>query len=210
MVAFSVNLGTNNSTVAGRYNGALGGSDVDINYGNYTSSFDYVYGGCIQHTNGYYHVGIVAGSYLNTYGNYQVCTNVITKVSGSFVIKHPDPEKYDTHELYHNFVESPTEGDNLYRYEIKAINCSATLQLPDYFKFLNKNPQVKVAPKNHFGNGYGIVDESLSCVTFTTSEDGDYNVLVIGTRKDQKAIDNWKGVERLKYDPHPKVVGVVN
>ena len=210
MVAFSSHFAGYNSTVAGRYNGALGGADVDLNYGNYTSSFNYVYGGCNMHTNGYYHVGLVAGTYLNNYGNYQVCTNCITKVSGSFVMRHPDPAKYDTMDLYHNFVESPNEGDNFYRYQITAQNCSAVLQLPDYFKYLNKFPQVKVAPKNHFGNGYGVVDETLSCVTFTTNQDGEYNVLIIGTRKDEKAVGGWSGVERLKYDSHPKVVGVSN
>lgn len=119
-------------------------------------------------------------------------------MAGSFVIPHPDPAKTLTHQLQHSYVEAPTEGDTMYRYEITVQNCSHVLTLPDYFKYLNRTPQVKVAPKDHFGRGYGIVDESLSCVNFTTTQDGKYNVLILATRKDCGAIENWKGVERLK------------
>ena len=119
----------------------------------------------------------------------------VTKVSGSFIIQHPDPAKCDSYQLVHNFVETDSEGDNIYRYEINTQNCSAILELPDYFKYLNKNSQVKVSPKNHFGRGYGIIDESMDFVTFTTTQDGSYNVLIIGTRKDEVAIKAWKGVE---------------
>lgn len=210
LVAFDAHINGNNSTLGGRYNGMLGGSDNDGGWGNYGLCGNFMYGGCINNVNGYSHVGITGGTYLGTYGNYQNCAQVITKTTGSFFMKHPDPSKCDTHELYHNFVESPTEGDNIYRYEVEMKNCAATLELPDYFKYLNKNPQVKVSPKNHFGRGFGIVDENLNCVTFTTNTDGIYNVFIIGTRKDDPAMASWKGVERLKYDSHPKVVGVVN
>jgi hypothetical protein len=129
---------------------------------------------------------------------------IITKSSGSFVIPHPDPAKRATTALKHSYVEGPTEGDTIYRYEINVQNCCHTLQLPDYFKYLNRHPQVKVAPKNHFGTGYGIVDELLSCVTFSTTQDGKYNVLIFGTRKDFNAVKNWKGVERVK-NFHPVI-----
>ena len=88
--------------------------------------------------------------------------------------------------------------NTLYRYLVCTVNCSATLELPSYFKFLNKNPQVKIAPKNNFGRGYGVVDDSLSCVDITTNCDGQFNVLVIGTRKDKMAVCAWKGVEPTK------------
>jgi hypothetical protein len=121
-------------------------------------------------------------------------------VSGTFRIHHPNPEKTCSKYLLHSFVESPTEGDNIYRYEIETLNCSASLDLPDYFKFLNKNEQVWVSPKNHFGSAYGVVDKEQTCVSFCSNCDGLYNVLIIGTRKDECAIKAWKGVEEEKSE----------
>jgi len=121
---------------------------------------------------------------------------------GSFVINHPDPSKYDTHQLIHTYVESPNEGDTLYRYEVEVVSCNKVIALPSYFKFLNKNPQVKVAPKNHFGRGYGVVDNAMTQVTINTSDDGIYNVLVIGTRNDICAVNRWRGEERFKPKVH--------
>ena len=53
----------------------------------------------------------------------------LTKTTGSFKIDHPDPEKINTHNLYHSFVESPTAGDNLYRYRVTTTvdNSLATI-----------------------------------------------------------------------------------
>jgi hypothetical protein len=138
------------------------------------------------------------GSYLtaSTYGYFEF--NAIDKVSGSFTITHPDPSKEANWLLYHSFVESPTAGDNLYRYEITTSNCAASLALPDYYKFLNKNEQVWVTAKNHFGNAYGIVNVEQTCINFTSDIDGKYIVLLMGTRKDQSAQRAWNGVERYK------------
>ena len=100
--------------------------------------------------------------------------------------------------LAHSFVESPTAGDNLYRYDIKTCNCQASLALPDYYKFLNEQDQIWVTPKNHFGNAYGIMNEAQTCVDFVSDTDGEYTVLIIGTRKDDYAKHYWRGAERSK------------
>ena len=121
----------------------------------------------------------------------------IVKNGGSFNIPHPDPLKNNTHRLVHTFVESPTAGDNLYRYEIEVINGVATLELPSYFKWLNKDIQIKISPKNHFGIAIGVIDSNIEFVNFTANQDGKYNVLIFGTRKDKKAIITWAGVERI-------------
>jgi hypothetical protein len=113
----------------------------------------------------------------------------MSKTSGTFRINHPDPTKTATKYLQHSLVESPTRGDNIYRYVVCAVGCAASLQLPSYYKFLNENDQVWVTPKSHFGAGYGVVDATQSCVTFTTNADGEYNVLIIGTRKDIDAMN---------------------
>lgn len=122
-------------------------------------------------------------------------------VSGSknFEIPHPHPDKKDTHRLRHSTVESPTEGDNLYRYtvEAKEENETVEMDLPDYFKYLNKNVDVWVNGEDHFGNAYGKVDGNTLRVTCELP--GKYNVLVIGTRQDgHQSIQDWqiKGVER--------------
>jgi hypothetical protein len=139
-----------------------------------------------------------AGAFLtaSTYGYFEF--NAIDKVSGSFTITHPDPSKEANWLLYHSFVESPTAGDNIYRYEVTTCNCAASLALPDYYKFLNKNDQVWVTAKNHFGNAYGVVNNEQTCINFTSDADGEYIVLLMGTRKDKWAQYAWNGVERYK------------
>ena len=124
--------------------------------------------------------------------------NNISKTGGTFRINHPDPSKTETHYLQHSFVESPTAGDNIYRYEVLVEGGTAEIELPDYFKFLNENPQVWVSAKNGFGIGYGLTNEELTKVTITANLDIEYNVLIIGTRKDKDAVENWKGIEILK------------
>jgi hypothetical protein len=140
---------------------------------------------------------VTMGPYRTAAGDYQAAF-YIAKDSGYFAISHPDPSKNKTHLLFHSFVESPSAGDNLYRYAITTCNCQASICLPDYFKYLNEYEQVWVTPKNHFGNAYGIIDETQSCVNFTSDTDGEYIVLIMGTRKDSFAKHYWNGVERYK------------
>lgn len=125
-------------------------------------------------------------------------TGALSKGSGTFDIPHPDPNKPDGTRLRHSFVESPTAGDNLYRYQVQTKNKHYQILLPDYFKHLNENPQVWITPVNVLGTFRSECD--LETVDIYVSEDGIYNVLVIGTRKDTIAVDHWetKGVEYLK------------
>ena len=122
----------------------------------------------------------------------------LAKQAGSFKISHPDPAKTETEWLYHSFVESPTAGDNIYRWQVETVNGTATIELPDYYKHLNENDQVWVSAFKHFGQAYGEVNEGQTTLTITSNQDGKYNVLLIGTRKDEAAVNAWKGTERLK------------
>jgi hypothetical protein len=140
----------------------------------------------------------IIGSSLTSSATLTTYTNALSKTSGTFRINHPDPSKTATKYLQHSFVESPTRGDNIYRFSVTTCNCAASLDLPDYYKFLNENDQVWISPKNHFGSAYGIVDSCQSCVGITSNCDGEYNVLVIGTRKDIDAKNGWLGVEVWK------------
>jgi hypothetical protein len=130
-----------------------------------------------------------------------------SKTSGTFRISHPNPTKNETHYLQHSFVESPTEGDNIYRFVVDVVNGEASISLPDYYKFLNKNTQIWVTPENGFGIAYGKIDESEENIIILANQDMKYNVLVIGTRKDEDAINNWNGIEIPKTNDQSDVVG---
>jgi hypothetical protein len=172
----TINGGQSNCITGGSWNAILGGR-FNTSSSNRTGS---------------------GGSYLtaSSYGYFEF--NAIDKQGGSFTITHPDPSKEANYQLWHSFVEGPTAGDNIYRYEVTTCNCAASLALPDYYKFLNKNDQVWVTPKNHFGNAYGIVNNEQTCINFTSDADGEYIVLLMGTRKDKWAQYAWNGVERYK------------
>ena len=111
-------------------------------------------------------------------------TGALTKGSGTFLINHPDPAKPGW-KLQHSFVESPTVGDNIYRYIIDIDNTlSGSIELPSYWKFLNENPQIWINPVKHFGIAYGELNEELSVMNVYANSAGKYNILLIGTRKD--------------------------
>lgn len=114
----------------------------------------------------------------------------LSKGSGTFDIKHPVPSKAsEGYRLRHSFVESPNRGDNIYRYTIDITDCKKIIELPDYFEFLNDNVQVFVNPTSHLGIGYGIYSDGT--ITVHTDSCGEYNILIVGTRKDQAAISGW-------------------
>jgi hypothetical protein len=130
-----------------------------------------------------------------------LCVNgSFAATSKNFAIPHPSPTKTETHVLYHSAVESPTAGDNLYRFEVEVENGQATIDLPDYYKHLNENDQVWVNAKDHFGRAYGVVNQEQTTLTVFADTDGKYNILLIGTRKDKAAVNAWKGTERLKQN----------
>jgi hypothetical protein len=182
-----------NCTNTGYYNAITGGVNNQI-YGSPTSSG--IMGGCNNTMSSYPYVRFIGAWNINNSCNNSYHSYYVSKSSSTFKINHPDPSKTDTHFLIHSSVESPTRGENLYRYEFNTQNCTASIELPDYFKHLNEKEQVWVKPKNNLGNGYGIVDETQSCVTFTTDTEGEFIAVILGTRKDWHACNMWAGVER--------------
>jgi hypothetical protein len=124
----------------------------------------------------------------------------ITKGTGTFRIPHPDPELNATHVLQHSFVESPTEGDNIYRWQVEVTDNSHSITLPDYYKFLNKNDMAWISPVDHFGIGHGKVNAEQTSLDIKTNENGLYNVLLIGTRKDKLAEENYLGEVIINED----------
>ena len=47
----------------------------------------------------------------------------------------------------------------------------------------------------HFGRAFGEVNESQTQINIEAEMDGEYNILCIGTRKDEIAVTNFEGVE---------------
>jgi hypothetical protein len=179
----------------------IGGGAINCIFGS--SCCSGIFGGQYNSINGLYNSFIIGSNITANSNNYTFVNNLcsigqVNKAGGTFKISHPDPKKTETHYLLHSFVESPTAGDNIYRYEVKSINGLAEIELPDYFKYLNENTQIWVNGKNNFGSGYGRINDELTKITIHTNIDGEYNVLVIGTRKDEHAKKHWKGAETLK------------
>jgi hypothetical protein len=172
--------GGKSNSISGNYSAVLGGRGNSVS-GNYSGAF-----GC----------NLNASAACTMYFNNVCVCGTLSKASGSFKIPHPDPIKSEQGKfLKHSFVESPTAGDNIYRFNVTAINCSASIQLPDYYSLLNSNDQVFVNAKSHLGYGFGVVNEAQTEIDITTNSDGEYNVLLIGTRKDKLALDAWNGTE---------------
>ena len=144
----------------------------------------------------------VLGGNLSTHTNTWLVPGSFS-VSGTknFEIPHPNPAKKETHLLRHGSVESPSPGETLYRWKIdaKEDNSTVTIPLPDYFMHLNEHVQIFVTGQGHFGNGYGIYNEAQEGLEIHCKLAGEYNVLAIGTRKDDhQSVKDWsiKGVER--------------
>ena len=127
-----------------------------------------------------------------------VIAGALSKGSGTFRISHPDPDKNEKYYLQHSFVESPTRGDNIYRWQVDVKEKQHTIELPDYYKHLNENDMVWINAVKHFGKAYGEVNVEQTELTIHTDTDGLYNVLLIGTRKDEVATKSFAGVEPSK------------
>ncbi|HEY9704254.1 MAG TPA: hypothetical protein V6C58_17515, partial [Allocoleopsis sp.] len=138
--------------------------------------------------------GVGIGGNLNVGG-------ALAKGSGTFDIPHPNPAKEVMgYRLRHSFVESPTAGDNLYRFAYYIENF-LEFSLPEYFGYLNCNVSCWVSCCDSFGIGYGkfIKNSENDCkIKVIVSIPGTYNILVIGTRKDKVAVGNWSS-KNIEY-----------
>lgn len=125
----------------------------------------------------------------------------LSKGSGTFDIPHPDPSMPKDSHLRHSFVESPTAGDNIYRWQVKieSENGKSYIKLPKYWNHLNENPMIWVSSTQEPALAYGYINQNADKVIVQANKVGTYNVLLIGTRKDQLAVNNWKnlGMEYL-------------
>lgn len=145
--------------------------------------------------------GVLGGSDTGVPNKWNVPGDFSVSGTKNFEIPHPQPDKKSSHRLRHSAVESPTAGDTLYRFKVesKQEDDKQYITLPDYFIHLNKDVQIFVTPQGHYGNGYGVLNEETEQLEIHCQYEGEYNVLVIGTRNDDhQSVQDWhiKGVER--------------
>jgi hypothetical protein len=133
---------------------------------------------------------------LHVVGN-AIVSGSLSKGSGSFDIAHPDPKKKDTHRLRHYFVETPSAGGNIYKYQLECNEGDNYIDLPDYFEHLNKDSLVWANPFKHFGRAWGEVIEGGKRAKIVVEQSGIYNILIFGDRKDAIAMQEFEkyGVE---------------
>ncbi len=140
-------------------------------------------------------------------------TGTLTKGSGSFKIDHPlDPEnKY----LYHSFVESP-DMMNIYNGNIITDgNGEATVELPKWFKALNKDFRYQLTVIGEFAQA--IISQKIINNNFKIKTDKpnvEVSWQITGIRHDPFANSNRIPVEEMKSAEergkylHPNVYGM--
>lgn len=183
-LGYNASANGNNSIALGSSATAESGSSIAIGDGSVADNSNYG----------------VLGAY-GTANKWVVPGDFTVEGTKNFEIPHPKPEKKATHRIRHGAVESPTAGDTLYRYKIQATkdNDKVLIDLPDYFVWLNKEVQIWVNGHEHFGRGFGKLNEETEQLEIHCENEGEYNVLVIGTRNDDhQSVQDWniKGVER--------------
>jgi len=139
---------TGGNVYYGTYSTATGGSGTNYGVYGYTTGTGtnrgvYGYAGGTGTNYGVY--GSASGGTTNYAGYFSGnarVTGTLSKGAGSFQIDHPlDPQnKY----LFHSFVESP-DMMNVYNGEaVLDASGRAQIELPDYFKALNRNPRIQL------------------------------------------------------------------
>lgn len=116
----------------------------------------------------------------------------LTKGGGSFDIEHPNPIKAaEGYRLRHCFVEGNTAGDNHYYLQCEATTDNEVVEvdLPSYYKDLNENTRIFIQGVGHFGRAYGTINNQETKLEITCELIGKYDILCIGTRKDELATD---------------------
>jgi len=132
----------------------------------------------------------VTGMDIDASGNVDV-VGALSKGSGSFKIDHPLPEKKDTHNLIHSFIEGP-KADLIYRGKVQLINGSVSVNIDEVsgmtngtFVLLCNSVQCFTSNETDWDAVKGSVSGNvLSIECQNTSSSATVSWMVIGERKD--------------------------
>ena len=158
----------------------------------------------------------VVGSNINAYANNAAFVENLyvignlSKATGTFRIDYPNEELAASTDLVHSFVESPTAGENIYRFRwTYDERRPLPILLPEWFPLLNnvnivkgvESIQVWCNDVKGFGLAYGEYNAESNTIDMYSNSDGStFNVLVIGTRIDKDAVTAWGGPVQPKSE----------
>jgi hypothetical protein len=145
-------------------------------------------GGRALHINKYSGAGV--------YFTAVVCSGAMSKGSGSFRIPHPLPDKYDTHDLVHSFVEGP-RADLIYRGSVALSGGSASVDLDEEvgltdgtWELLCRDPQVFLQNEDGWSALKGSVSGSTLIVNCENTNSTDtISWMVVAERQDDHMKD---------------------
>ena len=187
-VATGYNSGNNNKTTD--YNTFIGArADLDSLGASWTESTALGYNAKITASN-----QIMLGRSTETV----VVPGTLSKGSGTFKIDHPLPEKQDTHNLVHSFIEGP-RMDNIYRGHIHLVNGLAEINLDTQFNMtegtfiaLNRDLSVFTTNEDDWDNVRGKVTGNILTIECQNTESTALiSYLVIGERQDKHAKETY-------------------
>ena len=120
----------------------------------------------------------------------------VSKSSGSFRIDHPLPEKSETHNLIHSFVESPF-ADNIYRGVAELTEGAVHINIDSYvgmtegtFSALNGNPQLFIQNETGWEPLKGEVIDNVLHIQCRDETSADrVSWMVVAERQDKHMLD---------------------
>lgn len=140
-------------------------------------------------------------------------TGALSKGSGSFRIRHPLPEKKQTHDLVHSFVEGP-KADLIYRGSVKLQNGQATINIDDVsgmtagtFVILCREVQCFTTNETGWTAVRGKVVGNVLSIESQQPCDDEVSWMVIGERQDEHMMQtDWTDDQgRVIVEPEKKL-----
>ena len=140
-----------------------------------------------------------ASTNLELYGPGTFSVGALSKSSGSFRIAHPLPEKADTHDLVHSFIEGP-QADLIYRGRATLVDGQATVNIDESagmtegtFVALCRDIQCFTSNESGWTAVRGSVTGNVLTIEAQDGACADtVSWMVVGERQDQHMVDtNW-------------------
>ena len=191
----------NNVDNAGLFVKSTSGSSAGLAIGTTSGSGTYLQGGFSDGSG-------TKELYLQPYGDQVIVTGALSKGSGSFRIPHPLPDKKNTHDLVHSFVEGP-RADLIYRGSVALSGGSASVDLDEEvgltdgtWELLCRDPQVFLQNESGWSALKGSVSGSTLLISCKDSISIDtVSWMVVAERQDEHMKDS--GTDWTDSDGRP-------